>query len=107
MAVDKNGDNPEEAVVFDLGGGEAAGVARFAAAIVSRREMPISSRLAQQLRQLGDIHRDPPRLMRQPLGFTFQPWIDALTYSSGVANLHYSSAGRFYSIDLPGARPSN
>jgi hypothetical protein len=69
--------------------------------------MPISSRLAQQLRQLGDIHRDPPRLMRQPLGFTFQPWIDALTYSSGVANLHYSSAGRFYSIDLPGARPSN
>jgi len=28
VAVDKNGDNPpEEAVVFDLGGGEAAGVA--------------------------------------------------------------------------------
>jgi len=41
VAVDKNGDNPEEAVVFDLSGGEAAGVAQFAAAIVSRREMPI------------------------------------------------------------------
>ena len=41
MAVDKNGDNPpEEAVVFDLGGGEAAGMAQFAAAIMSRREMP-------------------------------------------------------------------
>ena len=42
------------------GGGEAAGVAQFAAAIVSRREMPI---LAHQLRQLGDIRCDPSRLI--------------------------------------------
>jgi len=34
-------------------------------------------------------------LARQPIGFTFKPWICVSTYSSGVANLHYSSAKRF------------